>query len=191
MGMKEESVKDMLDRIDGGRGVINEEVMRNTPGRVCRMYNNELLSGYDTDPSSFLSTTFESDYKEMILVSGIDFSSLCEHHIIPFMGTIHIGYVPDGRILGLSKFVRLVDCMAHRLQLQERLASEIADTLMEHLSPLGVGVIINATHLCMSIRGVKRPGSKTITSALRGLMSNDAKAREEFIQLVKLEEAGS
>lgn len=187
MGMKREHVLSMLEEIDGGRGVINDEVMQNTPDRVCRMYNNELLSGYETDPASFLSTTFESDYKEMILVTGIDFSSLCEHHIIPFIGQVHIGYIPDGRILGLSKFVRLVDCMAKRLQLQERLASEIADALMNFLSPLGCGVIIEANHLCMAIRGVKRPGSRTITSALRGLMADDAKAREEFLRLIKME----
>lgn len=183
-GIKD-NVSSMLQLFNENVGEINEEVLANTPDRVSRMYQ-ELLSGYECDPKQLLSRLFDSDDREMVIISGIKFASLCEHHMIPFIGEAHIGYIPNGKLVGLSKFARLVECFSRRLQLQERIASNIADTLMEHVAPEGVGVVLVAEHMCMSIRGIKKPGAKTICSAVRGKLSSDAKAREEFLRLIRL-----
>jgi GTP cyclohydrolase IA len=185
-----ESVANLLEEIDSGRGIINAEVFANTPDRVARMYNQELLRGYDIDPAEILATTFESDHREMVIITPIRFSSLCEHHMLPFRGVAHIGYLPDGGIVGLSKLVRLInDCYAPRLQLQERLASELADALMAYIKPrpLGAGVVIDAEHECMAIRGVRSPGARTRLSALRGRFQSDAKTQAEFLRLIALQ----
>lgn len=187
--VSEACISKILEEIDAGRGVINEEVIENTPGRVARMYNQELLNGYNVDPKAILSKTFESDHQEMVMVAGIKFSSLCEHHMLPFRGVAHIGYLPNGGIVGLSKLARLInDCYAPRLQLQERLASQLADAIMEYMdpAPLGAGVVIDAEHECMAIRGIKSPGARTVLSALRGKFREDAKTKAEFFTLIGL-----
>jgi len=153
--------------------------LRDTPGRVARAYA-ELLT-----PRSFDLTTFPNDeaYDELVLARDIPFQSLCQHHLLPFHGVAHVGYIPDGRILGLSKLARVVELFARGLQVQERLTSQVAGWLEEHLLPKGVGVVLEAEHLCMSLRGVKATGSKTVTSALRGLVRDDPRTRTEFFGL--------
>ena len=153
--------------------------LRDTPARVARAYA-ELLA-----PSVFNMTTFpnEERYDELVLVSGIPFVSLCEHHLLPFAGLAHVAYVPDGRLLGLSKLPRVVDHFAGRLQLQERLTVQVAEWLMERLQPRGVGVVVQAEHSCMSLRGVRKPGTRTVTSALHGLLRDDERTRQEFLRL--------
>jgi GTP cyclohydrolase I len=144
--------------------------LRNTPGRVAHMYE-ELFSGLDEDPGEHLSVTFAAEHDEMVMVRDIPFASLCEHHMVPFMGRTHVAYIPgdDGRITGLSKFVRLVEGYARRLQVQERMTTQIADAVERALAPKGVLVVVEAEHLCMAMRGVRKPGTTTITSAVRGL----------------------
>jgi GTP cyclohydrolase I len=156
-----------------------------TPERVARMYA-DIFSGIDDDPKKYLEVYFNEDHDEMIIVKDIPFYSMCEHHFIPFLGKAHVAYIPnDGKITGLSKIARLVEAVAKRPQLQERLTREIADILMECLTPQGVGVVIEAEHLCMSMRGVKKPGSKTVTSAVRGIFRRNAKTRAEFFAHIK------
>lgn len=155
-----------------------------TPDRVARMYT-EIFAGYDQDPAQILSTTFAEDHQEMVLVKDIPFYSHCEHHMVTFMGKVHIAYIPQGRVVGISKLARLVDCYAKRLQIQERMTSNIADDLAEHLGAYGVAVVVEAEHLCMTMRGVRKPGSKTVTSALRGLFKDDGTARAEVLALIK------
>lgn len=151
-----------------------------TPDRVVRSLM-EMTKGYREDPAAILSTTFEEPYEEMVVVAGIEFWSLCEHHLIPFHGTAAIGYIPSGRVVGLSKLPRLVHCFAQRLQVQERLTEQIARAIDEHLKPKGVGVLMRAEHLCMKARGVKSTGTTT-TSCLLGAMYETA-ARAEFLTL--------
>ena len=153
--------------------------LRETPRRVAKAYA-ELL-----DPQPFNPTTFpnDEDYDELVVARGIPFHSLCEHHLLPFHGIVHVGYLPADRIVGLSKLGRVVDLFARRLQVQERLTSEIAGWLDDHLEPKGVGVVIEAEHLCMSLRGVQKPGTLTATSALRGLVRDDPRTRQEFLAL--------
>jgi GTP cyclohydrolase I len=155
------------------------EHLGDTPSRVARAYA-ELLT-----PRPFDLTTFPNDeaYDELVLARDIPFQSLCEHHLLPFHGVAHVGYIPDGRILGLSKLARVVELFARGLQVQERLTSQVAGWLEEHLLPKGVGVVLEAEHLCMSLRGVKATGSTTVTSALRGLVRDDARTRTEFFGL--------
>jgi len=157
-----------------------------TPMRVAEMYS-ELLQGMAESPDGQLSVTFSSDHDEMVMVKQIPFASLCEHHLIPFIGVAHLAYIPneDGRITGLSKLARLVDAHSHRLQLQERLTSEIAESIERVLAPRGTLVVIEAEHLCMTIRGVRKPGAKTITSAVRGLFRSDAATRAEAMAFVR------
>src|SRR5579862_3609694 len=156
-----------------------------TPRRVAAMYE-ELFSGVDEDPSKHLTVTFAAEHDEMVMVRDIPFASLCEHHLVPFMGKAHVAYIPgeDGRITGLSKLARLVDAFAKRLQVQERMTSQIADTLEKVLAPRGAFVVIEAEHLCMSMRGVKKPGTLTVTSAVRGLFRDDPRTRAEAMQFV-------
>ncbi|HXQ90042.1 MAG TPA: GTP cyclohydrolase I FolE [Acidimicrobiales bacterium] len=178
----ERLVGELLEAIgeDPGR-----EGLRATPRRVAAMYE-ELFAGSDEDPGSYLTVTFAEDHDEMVMVRDIPFASLCEHHMVPFMGKVHVGYIPgdDGRLTGLSKLARLVDVYAHRLQVQERMTTQIADTMEKVLAPRGVLVVVEAEHLCMSMRGVKKPGTLTITSAVRGLFRDDPRTRAEAMQYV-------
>ena len=162
------------------------ESLSGTPARVARMYKEELLEGYNTDiPSLF--RTFESDgHDQMIAQTGIEMYSLCEHHLLPFFGYAHVGYIPGAkrRIVGLSKLARVVEAYARRLQVQERLTDQIATCLQEHLEPLGVIVVVEATHLCMCMRGVESRRSVTVTSALRGAFQFNPAAKAEFLELI-------
>lgn len=170
-------------------GTVGEDVDRegllDTPKRVAKMYM-ELFKGYSQDPVTVLGTTFEDeDHQELVLVRDIPFFSHCEHHMVPFHGVVHIAYIPNGTIVGLSKLARLVEVYARRLQVQERLTSQIADTIQEVLKPLGVAVIITGEHMCMSMRGVQKPGTKTTTSAMRGVFRDDTNnARMELMMLL-------
>ncbi|WP_189170963.1 GTP cyclohydrolase I FolE [Pilimelia anulata] len=159
--------------------------LRRTPGRVARAYA-ELFAGLRVDPARVLTTTFEADHDELVLVRDIEVISLCEHHLLPFRGVAHIGYIPgdDGRITGLSKLARLVDVYARRPQVQERLTSQIADLLMSALSARGVIAVLECAHLCMEMRGIRKAGAQTITSAVRGLFKEDGKSRAEAMSLI-------
>ena len=158
----------------------------NTPARVARMYA-EIFGGLDVDPGSVLRVTFEADHDEMVLVKDIPFHSTCEHHLVPFIGKAHVAYIPndDGRITGLSKLARLVEGYAKRPQVQERITSQVADTLVRVLEPRGVLVVLEAEHLCMSMRGVNKPGATTVTSAVRGLFRDDARTRAEAMAFIQ------
>ena len=157
-----------------------------TPSRVGKMYE-ELFAGFGENPADHLEVTFAAHHDEMVMLRDIPFASLCEHHMVPFIGKAHLAYIPgdDGRITGLSKLARLVDGYAKRLQVQERMTSEIADAIEEALAPKGVLVVVDAEHLCMSMRGVKKSGTSTITSAVRGLFRSDASTRFEAMQFVR------
>ena len=155
-----------------------------TPDRVRRMYA-ELTEGYRTDPESILNgAAFEVDYDEMVVVREIEFFSLCEHHLLPFFGKAHVGYLPRGRIIGLSKIPRVVDMYAHRLQVQERLTQQVATFLMERLEPKGVGCVIEATHLCTVMRGVRKQEATMVTSSMLGTFRRDARTRSEFLTFI-------
>lgn len=161
----------------------DREGLRDTPQRVARAYT-ELFEGMEADPAEILSTTFDLGHDELVLVRDIEVWSTCEHHLLPFTGVAHVGYIPaKGRITGLSKLARLVDAYAKRPQVQERLTSEVADALVEHLQPQGVIVVIECEHLCMTMRGVRKPGAKTVTSAVRGVMAHPA-TRAEAMSLI-------
>ncbi|MEC5126909.1 GTP cyclohydrolase I FolE [Verrucomicrobiales bacterium BCK34] len=156
-----------------------------TPARVARFYA-EICSGMLEDPSDHLDKTFEVDHDEIIIVRDIPFFSVCEHHLVPFFGKAHVAYLPeaDGRIAGLSKLARLVDGYAKRPQVQERLTGQIANAIEEKLRPRGAAVVVEAEHLCMSMRGVKKPGTSTVTSSMRGIFRNNPSSREEVLQLI-------
>jgi len=162
----------------------DREGLRETPARVARSYR-EIFAGLFQEPNDVLTTTFDLGHEEMVLVKDIEVYSTCEHHLVPFHGVAHVGYIPgaDGRITGLSKLARLVDVYARRPQVQERLTSQIADALVEGLAPRGVLVVVECEHLCMSMRGVRKPGSRTVTSAVRGQM-RDVATRAEAMSLV-------
>lgn len=162
----------------------DREGLLDTPARVTRMYE-EIFSGYGVDPREVLGVTFDEQHEELVIVKDIVYYSLCEHHMVPFFGKIHIGYIPSGKIAGLSKFARLVDAVTRKLQVQERVTSDIADIVNEVLAPHGVMVVVEGVHLCMCMRGVKKPDSKTITSAVRGSFHKDAALRSEFMSLLK------
>ena len=157
--------------------------LRQTPARVARSYA-EIFAGLDQTPADVLTTTFELGHDELVLVKDIDVYSTCEHHLVPFHGVAHVGYIPGGgRVTGLSKLVRLVDVFARRPQVQERMTTQIADALVEHLRPQGVIVVVDCEHLCMAMRGVRRPGARTLTSAVRGQLLDPA-TRAEAMALV-------
>ena len=160
------------------------EGLLGTPERVSRMYA-ELFEGLRTDPKELLSVGFEVGHDEMVILKDIPFYSVCEHHFMPFHGVAAVGYIPDGRVVGLSKLARLVDAYARRPQIQEQLTGQIADTLMDALHPDGVAVVIEAEHLCMTARGVKKPGSRMVTSATRGTFRKSDVTRAEFLSLVR------
>ena len=161
------------------------EGLRDTPARVARMYT-EILAGMDEYPGDHLQTIFNEDHRELVLVKDIPFYSLCEHHLVPFFGKVHIAYLPQGgKITGLSKLARIVETTARRLQLQERITSTIADTLVRHLDPQAVAVMVEAEHLCMAMRGVNKPGSVTITTAVRGIYAHDEVSRSIVYSLMQ------
>jgi GTP cyclohydrolase IA len=177
----EDAVRVLLSYIKPGWH--NDQDLRDTPARVRRALV-EMTSGYDESPGDILKATFLSDiYDEMVVLRGIRFSSLCEHHLLPFIGSATVGYIPDGKIVGISKLARLVSCYARRLQVQEKLTVEIADSLMEHLRPLGAGVILTAHHECMGCRGVHQPDAVMTTSSLLGVFRDDQRTRAEFLKL--------
>ncbi|MCA8989631.1 MAG: GTP cyclohydrolase I FolE [Planctomycetaceae bacterium] len=157
--------------------------LQDTPARVSRMYA-EMFSGLHLDPSRHLKVTFPEDYDEMVLVRDIQFASMCEHHLLPFRGVAHVAYIPKGKICGLSKLARVVEEVARRPQVQERMTQVIADLVEQELSASGVAVVIEAEHSCMSIRGIKKPGSMTVTSALRGRFKENEASRAEVMSLI-------
>ena len=162
----------------------SREGLKRTPDRVRRMYA-ELTDGYRTDPDELLNAAaFEVDYDEMVVVRDIEFFSLCEHHLLPFFGKAHVGYLPRGRVIGLSKIPRVVDMYAHRLQVQERMTQQVATFLMERLDPKGVGCVVEATHLCTVMRGVRKQNATMVTSAMLGTFRRDAKTRTEFLTFI-------
>jgi len=162
---------------------VEREGLLETPARVTRMYE-EIFAGYEVDPREVLGVTFDEQHEELVIVKDIVYYSQCEHHMAPFFGKAHIGYIPSGKIAGLSKLARLVEAVSRRLQVQERITSQIADIIEETLAPHGVMVVVEGEHLCMCARGVKKPGSKTITSAVRGQFRRDPASRAEFLSLL-------
>lgn len=163
---------------------VDREGLLETPARVTRMYE-EIFAGYAVDPRDVLGVTFDEKHEELVIVKDIIYYSQCEHHMAPFFGKAHIGYIPSGKIAGLSKLARLVEAVSRRLQVQERITSQLADMLDEVLAPHGVMVVVEGEHMCMCARGVKKSGSKTITSAVRGQFRQNAALRSEFLSLIK------
>lgn len=165
---------------------LEREGLRDTPQRVAKMYE-EILCGMDINPSTVIQAMFMEEHEEMIVVKDIPLYSVCEHHLMPFLGKAHVAYIPgpEGQITGISKLARVVDVLSKRLQVQERLTTDVADTLVKALQPRGVLVIIEAEHLCMSMRGVKKPGTLTITSAVRGTFHTNAASRAEAMSLIR------
>ena len=163
----------------------NREGLLKTPARVARMYE-EVFAGMTQDPHEHFETLFDEHHQEMVIVKDIPFYSMCEHHLVPFFGLAHVAYIPaaDGKICGLSKLARLVEVYAKRPQVQERLTSQVADTLVKELNPQGVMVVLEAEHMCMSMRGVKKPGSRTVTSAVRGVFDVNSTTRNETMHLM-------
>ena len=159
------------------------EGLKETPARVARSYA-ELMSGLHADPRKHLQTVFHERYDEVVLLRDIEFQSLCEHHLLPFTGRAHVAYLPDGKVVGLSKLARLVETYARRPQVQERLTTQIADALMDELAPIGAVCVIEAVHTCMTIRGIRKPGSTMVTSALRGIFKDNPSSRAEVLALI-------
>lgn len=183
----EQSIKTAIENILSAIGDDPQrEGLLDTPQRVAQMYA-EIFGGMRQNPVEELKVGYELGHREMVILKDIPFYSMCEHHLLPFAGVAHIGYVPgvDGRVVGISKLARVVDIIARRPQIQERMATEIADTIMEGLKPDGVGVVIEAEHMCMTMRGIKKPGAKVVTSALRGIFSKRAATRAEFMSLIQ------
>ncbi|HED07742.1 MAG TPA: GTP cyclohydrolase I FolE [Ignavibacteria bacterium] len=177
----ETSVKDIINNIGED---LKREGLVETPHRVAKTYEF-LTSGYQKDISKVLNgAIFNEKYDEMVLVKDIDFYSLCEHHLLPFYGKVHVAYIPDGKIVGLSKIPRIVDVFSRRLQVQERMTQQIADTLNEYLEPQGVAVVTEAFHMCMMMRGVQKQNSSATTSAVHGIFKEDARTRTEFLNLI-------
>ena len=161
----------------------DREGLRDTPKRVAKMYS-DLFQGLYEDPRDHLTVLFDEQHDEMVLVKDVPFYSMCEHHLLPFHGKAHVAYLPRGKVVGLSKIIRVVEAFARRPQVQERLTSQIADLLMEELDAHGVAVVVEASHTCMTMRGVKKPGSNVVTSAMRGIFKTSEASRSEFMSLV-------
>ena len=161
----------------------DREGLRETPQRVARMYQ-EFFGGLHEDPAAYTKKFFSETYSEVVLVRDISFNSMCEHHLMPFMGVVHVGYIPDGRVIGLSKLARVIEVFSHRPQLQERLTADIADLLYRELKAKAVAVVVEAEHTCMTLRGVKKPGSLCVTSALRGGFLKNPSSRAEILALI-------
>lgn len=181
-----EAVRLLLEGIGEDTG---REGLAETPDRIARMYT-EIFSGMEEDAAVPLSKVFTVDGGEMVLEKDIVFYSMCEHHMMPFFGRAHVAYIPDGKVVGLSKLARTVEVYAKRLQIQERMTSQIADALMEHLGPKGAMVVLEAEHMCMTMRGVKKPGSKTVSIAVRGVFENNIELQNRFFQMLRLEKEG-
>ncbi len=179
-----ERLRAAVTEIFGAIGEDGErDGLRDTPRRISEMYE-EIFGGLALDPLEYLKVGFEVEHDEMVLLRNIPFYSMCEHHFLPFHGEAHVGYVPDGRVVGISKLARVVDAYARRPQIQEQLTTQIADAIMDVLHPDGVAVVIEADHLCMTMRGVKKPGSRMMTSAMRGTFRQSPVTRSEFLSLV-------
>ena len=176
----EQAVRLMLEGIGED---TEREGLKDTPARIARMCE-ELYAGSEDDAKTYLSRTFTVDSSEMVIEKDITFYSMCEHHILPFYGKAHIAYIPDGKVVGLSKLARTVEVFARRLQLQEQLTAQIADALMEYMQPKGAMVMLEAEHMCMTIRGVKKPGSQTVTLAKRGIFETDPALEERFFRML-------
>ena len=176
----EKAVKDILTAVGEN---TNREGLKLTPKRVAAMYA-ELLAGNSEDPTRFIKSVFREKCDEVVLLRDIPFYSICEHHLMPFIGKAHVAYLPADCVVGVSKLARIVDCFARRLQVQERLTAQIADFLNEHLKPQGVAVVLEASHSCMTIRGIKKPGSVMVTSAIRGIFKKDPRSRAEVLSLM-------
>jgi GTP cyclohydrolase I len=174
------AVKEILSAVGED---TQREGLKGTPARVAAMYA-ELLWGMQEDPRENLVSVFTEKYDEVVLLRDVPFYSICEHHLMPFIGSAHIAYLPAGSVIGVSKLARIVDCFARRLQVQERLTSQIADFIMDSLKPRGAAVVLEASHSCMTIRGIKKPGSIMVTSALRGIFRKDPKSRSEIMSLM-------
>ncbi|NIH78145.1 GTP cyclohydrolase I FolE [Amycolatopsis viridis] len=179
----EKAVRELLEAVGENP---DREGLRDTPARVARAYQ-EMFAGLYTDPAAVLERTFDESHEELVLVTDIPMYSTCEHHLVPFHGVAHVGYIPNsqGKVTGLSKLARLVDLYAKRPQVQERLTSQIADALVRKLEPRGVIVVVEAEHLCMSMRGIRKPGARTTTSAVRGMLQTSARSRAEALDLIK------
>ncbi|SDI29097.1 GTP cyclohydrolase I FolE [Natribacillus halophilus] len=177
----EAAVRQLLEAIGENP---DREGITETPARVARMYE-EIFSGLNDEPEEHLRTIFGEEHEELVLVKDIPFYSMCEHHLLPFFGKAHIGYIPkNGRVTGLSKLARAVETVARRPQLQERITSEVANALVKTLEPHGVMVVVEAEHMCMTMRGIKKPGSTTVTSAVRGALEKDPASRSEVLALI-------
>lgn len=179
--MAEQNIKEVLKYIGED---VNREGLIETPKRIRKAYD-EVFSGYKQNPKDLMKTFKDGSCKEMVILKNCEFYSMCEHHMFPFFGHISIGYIPNGKVIGISKLARLVDCYAKRMQIQERLTSQIADTIMNELGALGVMVICEGVHFCMRSRGVKKQDASMVTSTVRGVFAEDSKARQEFLSLVK------
>lgn len=179
--MAEQNIKEVLKYIGED---VNREGLIETPKRIRKAYD-EIFSGYKQNPKDLMKTFTDGSCKEMVILKNCEFYSMCEHHMFPFFGHISIGYIPNGKVIGISKLARLVDCFAKRMQIQERLTSQIADTIMNELGALGVMVVCEGVHFCMRSRGVKKQDASMVTSAVRGIFAEDSKARQEFLSLVK------
>ena len=163
---------------------VSREGLADTPGRIARMYE-EIYRGMGEDPAQHLSRTFQVESNEIVLEKDITFYSTCEHHLMPFYGKVHIAYLPDGRVVGLSKLARTVEVYARRLQIQEQMTIQIAEAVMEYLKPQGVMVLVEAEHMCMTMRGVAKPGSQTITMAARGCFSDNVQLQQYFFEMIR------
>lgn len=177
----EQAIKLMLEGIGED---VNREGLLETPSRIARMYG-EIFAGMDEDPAEHLKKTFTVASNEMVIEKDITFYSMCEHHFMPFYGKAHVAYIPNGKVVGLSKLARTVEVFAKRPQIQEQMSAQIADAIMEHLNPQGVMVMVEAEHMCMTMRGIKKPGSKTVTVVNRGCFKDDWNLQNTFFQMVK------
>ncbi|MHC4265037.1 MAG: GTP cyclohydrolase I FolE [Planctomycetota bacterium] len=176
----EHAVKELLLAIGED---TKREGLKDTPIRVAQMYK-ELLAGMHENPKKHIRKAFKEKYNEVVLLRDIPFYSICEHHLMPFIGSAHVAYLPTGLVLGVSKLARIIDCFSRRLQVQERLTDQIADFIMDNLEPMGVAVVLEASHSCMTIRGIKKPGSVMVTSSLRGIFKKDPRSRSEVLSLM-------
>lgn len=177
----EEAVRLLLEGIGED---VSREGLADTPNRIARMYE-EIYKGMEEDPAQHLSRTFKVESNEIVLEKDITFYSVCEHHLMPFYGKVHIAYLPDGRVVGLSKLARTVEVYARRLQIQEQMTIQIAEAVMEHLKPQGVMVLVEAEHMCMTMRGVAKPGSQTITMAARGCFADNMQLQQYFFEMIR------
>ena len=188
--VNQDKVRQAIKLLLEGIGEDTErEGLAETPDRIARMYT-EILSGMTEEPSEPLSRVFTVENSEIVLEKDIVFHSMCEHHMLPFYGKVHVAYLPDGKVVGLSKLARTVEIYAKRLQVQERMTNQIADAIMEHLAPKGVMIVVEAEHMCMTMRGVKKPGSKTVSLATRGAFADNTELQNRFFQMLRMGDEG-